>query len=90
MSQRCLSGRSGPGRIVRSVCALALVGAVTLTLPATPVHAAPEPEPAAAGETATAGEALTAGEAADPGDTAASDTTGPDSTDSGDGSPAAS
>ncbi|WP_050512515.1 C40 family peptidase [Streptomyces rimosus] len=87
MSQRCLSGRSGPGRIVRSVCALALVGAVTLTLPATPVHAAPEPEPAAAGETATAGEALTAGEAADPGGTAASDTTDPDSTDSGDGSP---
>ncbi|MFH9421676.1 NlpC/P60 family protein [Streptomyces sp. NPDC017529] len=55
MSQRCPSvrpgpGRSAPGRIVRSVCAAALAGAVTLTLPAAPVHAAPEPDPAPAGE----------------------------------------
>ncbi|MFH8406658.1 NlpC/P60 family protein [Streptomyces sp. NPDC018019] len=50
MSQRCTPVRSGPGRVVRSVCAMALVGAVTLTLPAAPVHAAPEPDPAPAGE----------------------------------------
>ncbi|MFD7662169.1 NlpC/P60 family protein [Streptomyces sp. NPDC059788] len=49
MSQRCTPGRYRPGRIVRSVCATALVGAVTLTLPATPVHAVPEPDPAATG-----------------------------------------
>ncbi|MEU2791111.1 C40 family peptidase [Streptomyces sp. NPDC007100] len=32
------------------MCAAALVGAVTLTLPAAPVHAAPEPDPSATGE----------------------------------------
>ncbi|MFB1041354.1 C40 family peptidase [Streptomyces chrestomyceticus] len=64
MSQRCTSGqcapgrsgplragpgRSGPSRLVRSVCATALAGAVALALPAAPVHAVPEPDPAATG-----------------------------------------
>ncbi|MFK8849088.1 NlpC/P60 family protein [Streptomyces sp. Ac-502] len=42
-------GRSGPARLVRSVCAAALVGAAVLALPAAPVHAEPEPDPAATG-----------------------------------------
>lgn len=64
MSQRCTSGqcapgrsgprrtgpgRPGPSRLVRSVCATALAGAVALALPAAPVHAVPEPDPAATG-----------------------------------------
>ncbi len=80
---------------------MALVGAVTLTLPAAPVHAAPEPDPAAAGETAGTGGTAAAEDTADPGTadsgtaapdtadsgTAASDTTASDTTDSGDVSP---
>ncbi|WP_244410168.1 C40 family peptidase [Streptomyces albofaciens] len=69
-----MSGRSGTGRIVRSVCAMALVGAVTLTLPAAPVHAAPEPDPAAAGEASRAGETATSEETTDSGDTTDSST----------------
>lgn len=41
--------RPGPSRLLRSVCATALAGAVALALPAAPVHAVPEPDPAATG-----------------------------------------
>ncbi|OKI10245.1 glycoside hydrolase [Streptomyces sp. CB02923] len=80
--------------MVRSVCATALAGAVTLTLPATPVHAVPEPDPAATGARELPADDATGPDGStDPGDATGSgaasesgaETDSGDGTDPGDG-----